>query len=106
MTITTLIATILLIATSASPPPPAEQTASAAPSAEAEVPETPAAEGKKICRTEKATGSLTRRTRICMTAAQWREVHDRTRRGVGELQGSASGAPRCISAADVACGTT
>jgi hypothetical protein len=59
---------------------------------------------KKICRTEKATGSLTRRNRICLTEAQWREVHDRTRRGVGDMQNSASGAPPCISAMDVACG--
>ena len=66
--------------------------------------EDPAKQEKKICRTEKMTGSLTRRTRICLTATQWREVNDRTRKGVGELQGSASGAPGCISAMDVACG--
>jgi transposase-like protein len=59
---------------------------------------------KKICRTEKATGSLTRRTRICLTEVQWRELNARTRRGVDEMNGSASGAPRCISAVDVACG--
>ena len=52
-------------------------------------------EQRKICRTERATGSLTRRNRICLTAAQWREVQDRTRRGVGELQGSASGGNQC-----------
>jgi hypothetical protein len=46
---------------------------------------------KKICRTEKATGSLTRRTRICMTEAQWREVNSRTYKGVSEMQGEASG---------------
>jgi len=59
---------------------------------------------RKICRTERVTGSLTRRSRICLTEAQWREVHDRTRRGVGDLQNSASGAPRCINAMDVSCG--
>ena len=62
-----------------------------------------AKEEKKICRTEKATGSLTRRTRICMTAAQWREFHSRTKKGVDEMQNSASGAPTCISAIDVSC---
>lgn len=46
---------------------------------------------KKICRTEKATGSLTRRTRICMTEAQWRELNSRTYKGVSEMQGQASG---------------
>jgi hypothetical protein len=46
---------------------------------------------KKICRTERATGSLTRRTRICMTEAQWRELNSRTYKGVNEMQGQASG---------------
>ena len=46
---------------------------------------------KKICRTDRATGSLTRRTRICMTEAQWRELNNRTQRGVGEMQGQGSG---------------
>jgi hypothetical protein len=59
---------------------------------------------KKICRTEKATGSLTRRTRICLTETQWRELNRRTRRGLEEMGQSGSGAPRCMSAMDVACG--
>ena len=50
---------------------------------------------KKVCKTEKMTGSLTRRRRICMTEAQWRELEDRTRTGVNDLQGSASGAQSC-----------
>ena len=54
------------------------------------------AEERKICRTEKATGSLTRRNRICLTQAQWREVNDRTRRGVGDLQGDSSGGKMCV----------
>ena len=49
---------------------------------------------RKICGTEKMTGSLTRRSRICLTEAQWRELNDRTRRGVQELQGSANGGCR------------
>lgn len=65
----------------------------------------PAQQEKKICRSEKMTGSLTRRTRICMTEREWRELNDRTRRGVNELQGSGSGAPACISSHDAACGT-
>lgn len=60
---------------------------------------------KKICRTYKATGSLTRRTRICRTEAEWRELSQRSRQGVQDLQNSASGAPGCISVHDVACGT-
>jgi hypothetical protein len=58
----------------------------AAPAAE----EAPKAE-KKICRTEKSTGSLTRRTRICMTRAQWEALSARTRQGVQDFQNSASG---------------
>jgi hypothetical protein len=93
-----LATVILFAATGAAAAPPAgdaaAETASASPSAETGV--APPAEERKICRTEKATGSLTRRNRICLTAAQWREVHDRTRRGVGEMQGSASGGNQCI----------
>lgn len=48
-------------------------------------------DNKKVCRTERSTGSLTRRTRVCMTAAQWREVNARTYKGVTEMQGTASG---------------
>jgi hypothetical protein len=103
---------VVLLATGAMAEPPedgaAEQAATASPSEQVSTAaaETEAApqEEKKICRTEKATGSLTRRHRICMTQAQWREIYDRTRRGVGELQGSASGSPACLSAMDAACG--
>ena len=52
---------------------------------------TQAQDEKKICHTEKATGSLTRRTRVCLTAAQWREVQSRTYNGVREMQGEGSG---------------
>ena len=52
-------------------------------------------EEKKICRTERATGSLTRRTRICLTAAQWRELNDRTRKGLNEMASGASGGKAC-----------
>ena len=46
---------------------------------------------KKICRTEKMTGSLTRRTRICMTEAEWRALNDRTRKGLDEMGQNAAG---------------
>ena len=49
---------------------------------------------KKICRTERATGSLTRRTRICLTEAQWREVNTRTRTGIDRFVGDAAGGCR------------
>ena len=49
---------------------------------------------RKICRTERATGSLTRRTRICLTEDQWRELHARTKRGLDDFVGGASGGCR------------
>jgi len=79
-------------------------TMAAAPAAEAEADEASQKE-KKICRVSKMTGSLTRRTRICLTEAEWRELAARTNRGVGEMQNSASGSPACISTHDAACGT-
>ncbi|MBO9517422.1 MAG: hypothetical protein J7493_05095 [Porphyrobacter sp.] len=57
----------------------------------------PAKDDKKICRTEKMTGSLTRRSRICLTAAQWRELSVRTKKGVDEMQGSASGGQAIVN---------
>lgn len=49
---------------------------------------------RKICRTERATGSLTRRTRICLTETQWREVHARTKNGLDDFNRGASGGCR------------
>jgi len=83
-----LAAALLLTATGASAEPPADAGASA--SSEATGSQAAAAAEKKICRTETATGSRTHRTRVCMTAAQWREVHSRTYKGVTEMQGSAT----------------
>ena len=66
--------------------------------------ETPAPpKEKKICRSERMTGSLTRSTRICLTAAQWKEVNDRTRRGVDEMASAASGGKQCGSNAQGSC---
>ena len=94
MKLSVLATALLLAASGAMAAPPAEQSApaeqaSTSPSAATSTAEP--AEEKKICRTERATGSLTRRTRVCMTAAQWREVNSRTYRGVTEMQSSAAG---------------
>jgi hypothetical protein len=95
-----LAAAVLVTTTDAIAAPPASDTTAAERAAAAAPAEqgATAAEGgaepqeeKKICRTERATGSLTRRTRVCLTAAQWREVNSRTYKGVTEMQGSASG---------------
>ena len=89
-------AALLVAAVGALAAPPQEQPA--ARSAEAAQPE------KKICRTERATGSLTRRTRICLTAAQWREVNDRTRTGHDDFIRSASGGCMAPTGGNTMCG--
>jgi len=88
---------VLVLATAALAADPSGPTAaeSAVASSDAEAAADADAE-KKICRTDKVTGSLSRRSRICLTAAQWREVHDRTRRGVDEMTSAASGGKECI----------
>ena len=58
---------------------------------------------KKICRVDRATGSLTRRTRICLTRAQWNELHNRTKRGLDDFNRGASGG--CRAPADPQAGT-
>lgn len=46
---------------------------------------------KKICRSERVTGSLTRVNRICLTRAEWDEVAARTKKGLDEMASSAAG---------------
>jgi hypothetical protein len=46
---------------------------------------------KKICKTERVTGSRTRTQRICLTEAQWRELAANTKRGVDELAAARTG---------------
>ena len=54
------------------------------------------AKEKKVCRSYKVTGSLTRRTRICRTESEWAEVDRATYKGVSDMQSSAGGAGKCI----------
>jgi predicted secreted protein len=58
--------------------------------------EKPAKE-KKICRTDKVTGSLARKRRTCMTQKEWDELAARTKQSLDEYTGNAGGAPKCIS---------
>ncbi|KRA83811.1 hypothetical protein [Altererythrobacter sp. Root672] len=53
--------------------------------------EADAKQEKKICRTDRVTGSLTRSTRICLTRAQWQEVHRRTKQGLDDTVRQAGG---------------
>lgn len=94
----------MVFATGAVAAPPSnegsEPAASTSPAEQAATTSEPAADPadeKKVCRTERATGSLTRRTRVCMTAAQWREINAKTYRGVTEMQGSASGSQAIVN---------
>lgn len=98
MKLTVLATGLLLAATGAMAAPPSDEaapadqaTASPAAATNAQSEAADPADDKKICRTERATGSLTRRTRVCMTAAQWREINSKTYRGVTEMQGQAAG---------------
>lgn len=40
---------------------------------------------KKICRSEKMTGSLTRVRRVCMTRAEWAELAESTNRALDRM---------------------
>ncbi len=46
---------------------------------------------RMVCRTQPVTGSLTRRNRICQTAAEWQSLERRTGQQVGNLQRGGSG---------------
>lgn len=46
---------------------------------------------KKICKTYKVTGSLTRVNRICMTQAEWDEQQRRTKQGLDDFNRGAAG---------------
>lgn len=50
-----------------------------------------------VCRTTRVTGSLTRRTRICMTEAEWAESRRTTGQNVSRAQGQASGGAQCVT---------
>lgn len=58
-------------------------------SAQDDVP--PAKKEKKICQTEKMTGSLTRVRRICMTRAEWDELRLKYKHGFEDNVRGASG---------------
>ena len=49
-------------------------------------------EEKKICRTEKVTGSLTARKRICLTQAEWDQLAAETAKGHRDYIHGAAGA--------------
>lgn len=48
-----------------------------------------------VCRTERVTGSLTRRRRTCMTRNEWAGVEAATRDGLNRMGSNASGGREC-----------
>lgn len=48
-----------------------------------------------LCRTERVTGSLTRRTRTCLTRDEWAAVEARTRDEMNRMGRNASGGKSC-----------
>jgi len=50
----------------------------------------PAKPERKVCRSEKMTGSLTRVRRICMTQSEWNRAAENTRRSVAGLERDAN----------------
>ena len=49
---------------------------------------------KKVCRTERSTGSLTRSRRICMTQAEWDELSRSTKQDIDDMQRHGGAIPR------------
>lgn len=48
-----------------------------------------------ICRRDRATGSLTRVTRVCKTRNEWNNTHANTRDNMNDMQRNASGGSSC-----------
>jgi hypothetical protein len=59
--------------------------------------EQPSAPEKKICKTRKMTGSLTRRTRTCLTQAQWDRLAEGARKNIDSLARDANQAQGALS---------
>jgi hypothetical protein len=52
---------------------------------------------KKICRTERVTGSLVAQRRICMTKSEWDKLALETKKDVEDIQRNAGSIPRTPS---------
>ena len=49
---------------------------------------------KKICQTERLTGSLTRTRRICMTRDEWDQLRRDTKQDIDNIQRNSGAVPR------------
>ena len=59
-------------------------------------PATAATDEKKICRTEKMTGSLTRVRRVCLTATEWDDLRRNTKHSFEDNVRGAAGGKECV----------
>ena len=57
---------------------------------------TAATDEKKICRTEKMTGSLTRVRRVCLTATEWDDLRRNTKHSFEDNVRGAAGGKECV----------
>lgn len=72
--------------------PAQDATAAAAQAEDGDEQEEPSAEDQEVvCRTQRVTGSLTRRNRVCQTRAQWDAQENNTQRGLREFNRDAAG---------------
>lgn len=69
-----------------------------------ETPAEPAKQEKKICQTERMTGSRTRNTRICLTRAEWDRLRRNTKQDIDDLQRNGNAIPRQQSGPGAAAG--
>lgn len=53
---------------------------------------------KKICRTERVTGSLVASRRVCMTKAEWDQLAAETKKDVEDIQRNGGSIPRTAGA--------
>jgi hypothetical protein len=59
-------------------------------------PEAAGIEEKKICRSEKLTGSLTRVRRVCLTASEWDDLRRNTKHSLEDQVRGAAGGKECV----------
>ena len=69
-----------------------------------DAPSEPAKQEKKICQTERMTGSRTRSTRICLTREEWDRLRHSTKHDIDDLQRNGNAIPRQQSGAGAAAG--
>lgn len=81
-----IVATLVLMAGGAGSAAWAQE--AEAPAVQA--PDQAAQQEKKICRSQKMTGSLTRVRRTCLTRAEWDRLAEGTRRNVNSLERDAN----------------